>query len=94
MLLYRIGDPSVPDIHLKKSEMLRDTTGNYWCKQCFRQCELMNWVKAHEWPEVNCPPYAIAGGDHELWQAAIYLGHSDFIAALYTFIFAEDTQSA
>lgn len=77
---------------MPKEQALRDTSGSYWCKQCSKQYDLMNWGAAHKWPEVSFPPYAIIA-DEEVWKVSIAMGTQDYIAAFHAAIFAEEQAS-
>lgn len=89
---YYRGEPGAL-FEMPRGEALRDNMGRYWCTWCSKQCQLMNWALANKWPEVNCPPYAVAGGDPELWKTAVYMGRMEFIETLYLAVFGEDVQS-
>lgn len=76
-------------LQILREDALCDHLGNYWCQQCYRRRDLINWAYEHRWPEVHCPPYMIAGGDRDLWKAAIYLSREECILSLYDSIIGQ-----
>lgn len=87
-----IGCPRDADIDLPvrmpKSEMLKDTSGNYWCQLCSKRYELMNWAKDRNFPATRVQSlthdghYAITGDVHS-WFTGVAMGNQDMIDALY-----------
>ncbi|SRR6266567_2871308 len=53
--------------------VLTDALGNTWCKDCQHRGELINWGKAHGWPELEIYPYAMAEGVY-YWQTTAIQG--------------------
>ena len=66
---------------ISKSEALQDDSGNYWCEQCKERYDLMNWGHLHNWPALNCFPYAVAQGQQS-WELAVKMGIDAYVQAL------------
>lgn len=73
-------------INFSSTLVTRDVLGNTWCNHCIKQCELINWGKAHNWPEIHGTGergrYALAQGERE-WQASILTSNQDAINAYH-----------
>ncbi len=53
--------------------VLIDALGNTWCQDCQHRGELVNWGRAHGWPELEIHPYAMAEGAY-YWQVTATQG--------------------
>lgn len=67
---------------LDKNEALRDLAGNYWCAECSKRCDFLNWGHRHHWPEVTCGIYTVAKG-YTFWRALAGMGSDVCIEAFW-----------
>lgn len=73
---------------MKTIDAFKDDTGLVWCENHKKRGTLLNYGKAHEWPEIyfrgqDGTRYAIgAGNDEELWKIAAILGKEAMIDAV------------
>lgn len=78
-------------IDFSSSLVTRDVLNNTWCNYCIKQCELINWGKAHNWPEIHVAGergrYAIAEGQWH-WQTSVLTSNQDAIDAYYAAVVA------
>lgn len=51
---------------------LKDTSGNPSCEEHRRWQELMDWGKAHHWPDLHGGMYALAPG-YDMWFVVLCL---------------------
>jgi hypothetical protein len=78
-------------IDFSSSLVTRDALGNTWCNYCIKQCELINWGKAHNWPEIHVTGergrYAIAQGQWH-WLTSVMGSNQDAIDAYHAAVIA------
>lgn len=92
----RYRDIDAP-VEMPKSQLLQDKRGNYWCTECRKRYELMDWGNEHHWPEVRATgqrgTYATLD-DYADWFANVALGTQDLVDAMYTTLIDTGQQEA
>lgn len=80
----RYRDIDAP-VEMPKSQLLQDKRGNYWCTECRKRYELINWGDEHLYPEARVQGlsgarYAVASGYAD-WFSSVAMGKQDMIDA-------------
>lgn len=73
-------------LNFSSTLVMRDVLGNTWCNYCIKHYELINWGKAHNWPEIHVTgeqgKYAIGEGQWN-WQTSVLMSRQDAIDAYH-----------
>lgn len=77
---FSVVDCSICALRMRATEAFKDDTGLVWCEEHKKRGLLLNYGKAHNWPEIRFRGtdgilYAIgAGNDEELWKIPAIIG--------------------
>jgi len=55
-----------------------DRYGLPWCEDHKHRGMLLDWGLQHQWPDFQCPPYAIGPGEF-CWYIAAIVGTDEFV---------------
>jgi len=76
-----------------RTATLKDEMGNAWCSSCQQRHDLINWGKAHEWPLIHIPPFAI-GPDSHPWFMTVLMGRDEAIQVFHAGLIGGTTGDA
>lgn len=89
---FSVANCAICTARMRVTEAFKDDTGLVWCEEHKKRGLLLNYGKAHNWPEIRFrgkdgTRYAIgAGNDEELWKIPAIIGQEVLIDAAIAYL--------